>query len=921
MSILKRQEAQGRFRATAKQPESTCPRTGLRAALAIVPAKVFLALAALALAASVAPASAAHAADLYDVWVGGTQVTSDNASNLVDGMSYDDTSKTLTFSKTVTIDGDSGITAGAGIYTQTADLTISVAENVTLTVVGVEGMASSAGVYVGGSLTVAGKGKLVSSARAEGIPGGGQGIVSNGAISIEGGVSVDASGTGPYTGHGMVAANSVTVSTTGTVEATGSCPVSGTNSSGIYAGGIRVNSGTVVLSGSKSVTDGDKPDFNAYPSAWVTASTKADGTDSERYDPAKIGTYKYLKAEPGHYHPVCGATCGHTPAHSSVLYQPLPAGYTGGVLPAGSYYLTGDVDLSSTIEVTSGTVNLCLDGHKLDAQTQFGVIQMSDAGTVLNVCDGSQAGGGAITGGNASSGDKMGGGVYMLDGTLNLFGGSVSNNTAAYSGGGIYANEGALNIFGGSVSNNTAGFNGGGVYKYRGVFDLHDGSVSDNVAAFDGGGVYMLDGTFNLSGGSVSNNTANDHGGGVNVGEGGMLVLSGGSIELNKAGYAAGVFVGEQGSMSCSGSPTMANNVISAANLPSNLWLAANKVISVNGSFAPAAPIGVTTNTEPTATAPVPITAASSADYSAHFVSDKGHGVQNSGSGGSQAVQVVPNLKEIANPDPVTGIANGTSLADIVTYLNDNVAATAKTTNGDYDAEVTWDGSTADPTYDSSKKEAQTFSVEGAVTLPTGIANTKSVTTEATVSVTVRAEGKPSKPTVDKLAIAEVRLACIDNDTHEKDFPVDAGAMTVGEVQEPTPGTYTCQVLFDGVSYLTQMNAGATLQHRLVKGETPKTITFTYDDFDMMWYPDGHYPSLVDGILVFKVTCATEPGPSPAPDPGDANGGPSGKTLVNTGDGALQGAALAALAAAVAAAAAGCTAFAIRRRASRRHMR
>ncbi|WP_041690627.1 hypothetical protein [Eggerthella sp. YY7918] len=894
----------------------------MRAALAIAPAKAFLVLAALALAltASVVPASAAHAADLYDVWVGGTQVTSDNASNLVDGMSYDDASKTLTFSKTVTVNGDPNITAGAGIYAgNNSNLTINVEEAVTLTVEGTAKSNSSAGVYVEGSLTVKGKGVLVSSGKATGAIGG-MGISAGGNISIEDGVWITASGVGSHTGHGMVAASSVTVSTTGTVEATGSWPsgsASGTNSSGIYANNVQIDNGTVVLSGNKWATGSGTgvvtPTF--YPSAWVTASTKADGTDSEQYDPAKIGTYKYLKAEPGHYHPLCGATCGHNPAHPSVLYQPLPAGYTGGELPAGSYYLTGDVDLSKTIEVTSGIVNLCLDGHKLDAHARFGVIQINGIRTLLNVCDGSQAGGGAITGGKADNG----GGVYMLDGTLNLFGGSVSNNTAAGSGGGIYASKGALNVFGGSVSNNTAG-SGGGVYKDGGVFDLHDGSVSDNVATFEGGGVNVNRSTLRLSGGSVSGNTANNHGGGVNVDEGGVLVLSGGSIEDNIAGYAAaGVFVGERGDMSCFGSPTMANNVIAGANLPSNVWLAANKTISIDGPFAPTAPIGVTTKTKPTATAPVPITMGRSADYSAHFASDEGHGVQNSGSGGSQVVQIVPNLKEIANPDPVTGIANGTSLADIVSDLNDNAIATAKTTGGNYDAKVTWDGSTADPAYDPSKKEEQTFSVEGKVTLPAGIANTESVTEAATISVTVKAKGKPSKPTVDELAIAEVRLSCKDDDAHNKDFPVDAGAMTVGEVQEPTPGTYTCEVVFDGAPYLAQMNAGAALQHRLVKGESPKTITFTYDDFDMRWYPDGHYPSLVDGILVFKVTCANEPGPNLTSDPSDVNGGSSGKTLAKTGDGAMQITALTALVAA--AVAAGCAAFATRRRASRRRMR
>lgn len=61
---------------------------------------------------------------------------------------------------------------------------------------------------------------------------------------------------------------------------------------------------------------------------------------------------------------------------------------TTGALPteSGTYYLTSDISLSSTCEIKSGTVNLCLNGHVIKGNCSNSMIKISSDAT-LNIYD------------------------------------------------------------------------------------------------------------------------------------------------------------------------------------------------------------------------------------------------------------------------------------------------------------------------------------------------------------------------------------------------------------------------------------------------------------------------------------------------------------------------------------------------------
>ena len=107
--------------------------------------------------------------------------------------------------------------------------------------------------------------------------------------------------------------------------------------------------------------------------------------------------------------------------------------------------------------------------------------------------------------------------VYVGNGPLsdvvnfNMFGGTISDNTASNQGGGVYLSTFGLNVMymtGGTIKGNTAGLNGGGIcldlstsynvttgYDMYNVLDMVGGSVSDNSAGANGGGIFNTGGS------------------------------------------------------------------------------------------------------------------------------------------------------------------------------------------------------------------------------------------------------------------------------------------------------------------------------------------------------------------------------------------------------------------------------------------
>ena len=115
-----------------------------------------------------------------------------------------------------------------------------------------------------------------------------------------------------------------------------------------------------------------------------------------------------------------------------------------------------------------------------------------------------------ITGGTGSNESGLkGGGIYLSDSNATVIISSDSTitiNTAAQ-GGGIYINEGTVNLYG-SVMANTA-FQAGGGINNRGTVNLY-GYITGNIATTIGGGIYNKSvGTVKLGGSCmISGNTA-----------------------------------------------------------------------------------------------------------------------------------------------------------------------------------------------------------------------------------------------------------------------------------------------------------------------------------------------------------------------------------------------------------------------------
>ena len=233
------------------------------------------------------------------------------------------------------------------------------------------------------------------------------------------------------------------------------------------------------------------------------------------------------------------------------------------VLPAGSYYLAGDITLDKSILIESGEVNICLNGHTL--YLNHGTVQIWEViqlnGGTLNLTD--CKGTGQVR--HFEEVSPYGRGVTVGNGTsFTLYGGTICNNVARVSssttaqGGGVYiGSSSTFNMYGGKIHNNRAEdsneptyefWGGGGVYcAQNGTFNLLAGEITENQVRVTkdggngfGGGVFNQ-GTFTMSGNSkISNNSITcssprgQYGGGVcNYKFNARFVMSGGEISGN----------------------------------------------------------------------------------------------------------------------------------------------------------------------------------------------------------------------------------------------------------------------------------------------------------------------------------------------------------------------------------------------------
>ena len=194
----------------------------------------------------------------YDVWVGGTQINSSNASDVLgnsSGVSYEPTTKTLTLTN-ATITGapsrkyTSTITDACGIYAK-HDLKVALVGSSTINGTPTEQLYGSYGIFVSGRLTFTSD--------------------SNGSLTVSGGKSNNS-------GNAWVP--------------------------GVYASGITVKNCNVTAMGGTASDSypvayamSKAPTLVGAKVAKVNTATSEPDTTVETYDPSHISRYKYLKIE------------------------------------------------------------------------------------------------------------------------------------------------------------------------------------------------------------------------------------------------------------------------------------------------------------------------------------------------------------------------------------------------------------------------------------------------------------------------------------------------------------------------------------------------------------------------------------------------------------------------------------------------
>lgn len=338
----------------------------------------------------------------------------------------------------------------------------------------------------------------------------------------------------------------------------------------------------------------DYPEEGAYTGSYAFHAVLPEGYGLAVDAPALTVTVELddevmLMAEGQHSHCICGANhrdIGEHKVEASVSFDKKLSSNLGGngwleidditaaketsggqtyyVLPAGSYYLDGDVSLNGSILIKDGAVNICLNGHNL--YLNHGSVQIWEVirlnGGTLNLTDCKGKGTVCHVDGNP------GRGVTVENGTsFTLYGGTICNNEAYASnsttaqGGGVYiGSSSTFNMYGGKIHNNwaTVGSNGtesnrwgygGGVYcAPNGTFNLLAGEITENQVRVDsnnggagmGGGVFNK-GTFTMSGDSkisknfiASSSSMKQYGGGVcNCDSAAKFVMNGGEISGN----------------------------------------------------------------------------------------------------------------------------------------------------------------------------------------------------------------------------------------------------------------------------------------------------------------------------------------------------------------------------------------------------
>ncbi len=260
----------------------------------------------------------------------------------------------------------------------------------------------------------------------------------------------------------------------------------------------------------------------------------------------------------------------------------------GYYLPAGSYYLGGDIETSTQL-YAQGNVNLCLNGHSI-RRNASGAILILEGGAALTLTDCKGSGVIRHVENPYIPGERPSGyGVLVEDGSFTMYGGTITWNKHH----GVSIGSGTtFAMYGGEISDNS----NGGVEINGGTFTMQDGTIRAN----SGSGVYVGGGTFTMRGGTIGGSADGDantaeRGGGVFAG--GIFMMRGGKICGNSATQSGGgVYADDR--FWVSGNVSVANNKVSDE--PNNVYLPGGTTLHVGGALTSGAKsIGVTLESLP----------------------------------------------------------------------------------------------------------------------------------------------------------------------------------------------------------------------------------------------------------------------------------------------------------------------------------
>ncbi len=485
------------------------------------------------------------------------------------GIYFEYSSATLAISGKAKIDGNSA-TNGGGVYVYegTATMTGGTISNNTASTNG-------GGIYSNDNLTISGG--TISNNTAT-INGGGIYFdYSSSTLAISGTANIygnsATNGGGIYIASGTLNMNGGTI---GTLAISDTAEIGGNSAD--FGAGVYVNSGTMEMSGgtiSKNTATNSGGGIYSSVNLTISGGTISNNTANSGggiYFNYSSGTLAISDtAEINENSADSGAgifiNSGTLNMNGGTISNNTATKNGGGINSIGNLTISGGTISNNTASTNGGGIYsksvLAISGGTISKNTATkngGGIYFDYSSGTLAISDTAEINENSAT---------YGGGIYIASGTLNMTGGTISNNMAN-SGGGIYSYDN-LTISGGTISNNMAN-SGGGIYS-SGNLTINDGTISSNTAYTNGGGIYSS-GNLTINDGTISSNTAYTNGGGIY--SSGNLTINDGTISSNTAYtngggiYSSGNLTINDGTISSNTAYTNGGGIYSSGNLTIN---------------------------------------------------------------------------------------------------------------------------------------------------------------------------------------------------------------------------------------------------------------------------------------------------------------------------------------------------------------